>query len=114
MRNDLEQRRANDTQKFTYVTVVFLPLGFATGVFSMSGVPAGQTLVGMVFTVIVSLAVTALMLVVTQAFDSRTLTKWRKQAIEAVSAFSKNLQTIQKKKLADPERADASRLGGGA
>ncbi|KAK1448505.1 hypothetical protein CCUS01_11604 [Colletotrichum cuscutae] len=114
MRNDLEQRRANDTQKFTYVTVVFLPLGFATGVFSMSGAPAGQTLVSMVFTAIVSLVVTALMLVVTQAFDSRTLTKWQRQAIEAVSAFSKNLQTIQKKKLADPERADASRLGGGA
>ncbi|KAK1524638.1 hypothetical protein CPAR01_13586 [Colletotrichum paranaense] len=111
MRNDLEQRRANDTQKFTYVTVVFLPLGFATGVFSMSGTP----LVSMVFTAIVSLVVTALMLGVTQAFDSRTLTKWRKQAIEAEFAFPKNLQTIQKKKkLADPERADASRLGGGA
>ncbi|KAK1489026.1 hypothetical protein CTAM01_11350 [Colletotrichum tamarilloi] len=91
MRNDLEQRRANDIQKFTYVTVVFLPLGFATGVFSMSGVPAGQTLVGLVFTAIVSLAVTALMQGVTQAFYSRTLTKWRKQAIEAVSAFPKNL-----------------------
>ncbi|KAI3537465.1 hypothetical protein CABS01_09131 [Colletotrichum abscissum] len=110
----VKQRRANDIQKFTYVTVVFLPLGFATGVFSMSGAPAGQTLVSMVFTAIVSLVVTALMLGVTQAFDSRTLTKWRKQAIEAVSAFPKNLQTIYKKKLADPERADASRLGGGA
>ncbi|KAK0371767.1 hypothetical protein CLIM01_10878 [Colletotrichum limetticola] len=111
MRNDLEQRRANDIQKFTYVTVVFLPLGFATGVFSMSGTP----LVSMVFTAIVSLVVTALMLGVTQAFDSRTLTKWRKQAIKAEFAFPKNLQTIQKKKkLADPERADASRLGGGA
>ncbi|KAK1467271.1 hypothetical protein CMEL01_11264 [Colletotrichum melonis] len=93
MRNDLEQRRANDIQKFTYVTVVFLPLGFANGMFSMSGAPAGQTLVSMVFTAIVSLAVTALMLGVTQAFDSRTLPKWRKQAIEAVSAFPKNLQT---------------------
>ncbi|KAF5606606.1 Mg2+ transporter like zinc transport [Fusarium subglutinans] len=44
MRNDVEQRRADDIQRFTYVTVVFLPLGFATGVFSMSEAPAGRTL----------------------------------------------------------------------
>ncbi|KAF5011725.1 hypothetical protein FDECE_2185 [Fusarium decemcellulare] len=33
MRSDLDQRRADDIQRFTYVTVVFLPMGFATGVF---------------------------------------------------------------------------------
>ncbi|KAF4956382.1 hypothetical protein FGADI_3959 [Fusarium gaditjirri] len=48
MRNDVEQRRADDIQRFTYVTVVFLPLGFATGVFSMSEAPASRTLVYMI------------------------------------------------------------------
>ncbi|KAG5759736.1 hypothetical protein H9Q72_012136 [Fusarium xylarioides] len=52
MRNDVDQRRADDIQRFTYVTVVFLPLGFATGVFSMSEAPASQTLVYMILVAI--------------------------------------------------------------
>lgn len=43
MRISLEQRRADNIQCFTYVTVVFLPLSFMIGVFSMNDVSATQT-----------------------------------------------------------------------
>ncbi|RSL58271.1 hypothetical protein CEP54_007910 [Fusarium duplospermum] len=62
IRSDLDQRRADDIKGFTYVTVAFLPLGFATGVFSMSDAPAGRTLISMVVTVAVALVTTALLL----------------------------------------------------
>ncbi|KAM0431335.1 hypothetical protein ACHAPT_005309 [Fusarium lateritium] len=62
MRADLDQRRADDIKRFTYVTVVFLPLGFATGVFSMSEAPAGRTLGSMAVTAVVAFAITALIL----------------------------------------------------
>ncbi|KAK2767880.1 hypothetical protein CKAH01_15214 [Colletotrichum kahawae] len=50
IRSDLEEQRGVETQLFTYVTVVFLPLGFATGIFSMSEAPATQTLSNMILT----------------------------------------------------------------
>ncbi|KAL2672323.1 hypothetical protein Neosp_013027 [[Neocosmospora] mangrovei] len=62
IRNELEQRQADDIKRFTYVTVVFLPLGFATGVFSMSEAPASQTLMSMIITAAVALGTTALFL----------------------------------------------------
>lgn len=62
MRMSLEQRRADDIQRFTYVTVVFLPLGFATGVFSMSDIPAKRTLYSMVATAVAALLITTLLL----------------------------------------------------
>ncbi|KAI8651276.1 hypothetical protein NCS55_01371400 [Fusarium keratoplasticum] len=62
IRSDLDQRRADDIKRFTYVTVVFLPLGFATGVFSMNGAPAGRTLSSMVITAVVALLTTVLLL----------------------------------------------------
>ncbi|KAM0321174.1 hypothetical protein ACHAPQ_009629 [Fusarium lateritium] len=55
MRMSLEQRRADDIQRFTYVTVVFLPLGFATGVYSMSDLPSNRTLYSMVATAVAAL-----------------------------------------------------------
>ncbi|CAG7566285.1 unnamed protein product [Fusarium equiseti] len=51
-RNLREAERNADIQRFTYVTVIFLPLGFATGVFSMNGAPAGTTLRAMALTAI--------------------------------------------------------------
>jgi hypothetical protein len=62
MRINLEQRRADDIQRFTYVTVVFLPLGFATGVFSMSDVPATRTLYSMIATAVAALLITTLLI----------------------------------------------------
>ncbi|KAF5230105.1 hypothetical protein FANTH_13987 [Fusarium anthophilum] len=62
MRNDLDQRRADYIQRFTYVNVIFLPLGFATGVSSMSQAPEGHTLVFMIITAGAALLVTVLLL----------------------------------------------------
>jgi hypothetical protein len=62
MRMSLEQRRADDIQRFTYVTVVFLPLGFATGVYSMSELPSSRTLYSMVATAIAALFITMVLL----------------------------------------------------
>ncbi|KAF5487473.1 hypothetical protein CGCS363_v013143 [Colletotrichum siamense] len=70
LRNDLELRRGEDIKRFTYVTVVFLPLGFATGIFSTSGAPAGPTLINMTLTAITTLTITVLALVVYKFADS--------------------------------------------
>ncbi|KAH7468066.1 hypothetical protein FOMA001_g15714 [Fusarium oxysporum f. sp. matthiolae] len=69
LRNDLEQRRADDIKRFTYVTVVFLPLGFATGIFSMSNAPAGHTLWKMVVTAFTALATTFILLLLSERLE---------------------------------------------
>ncbi|KAK8207511.1 hypothetical protein IWZ01DRAFT_543748 [Phyllosticta capitalensis] len=61
-RDDLNLRSAEDTRIFTNVTVIFLPLGFATGIFSMNGAPAHDLLVQTISTAIVALVLTALVL----------------------------------------------------
>ncbi|KAL1639533.1 hypothetical protein SLS58_007837 [Diplodia intermedia] len=63
MRSDLELRGADDIRLFTYVTVVFLPVGFATGIFSMSNAPTTETLVKMIITAAVALAATVIALI---------------------------------------------------
>ncbi|KAM0550689.1 hypothetical protein ACHAPJ_008753 [Fusarium lateritium] len=63
MRNDVESQRADDIQRFTWVTIVFLPIGFATGLFSMSGAPPGQIVWHMVVTAVGALVITVLLLV---------------------------------------------------
>lgn len=61
-RDDLSLRSAEDTRIFTNVTVVFLPLGFATGLFSMSGAPGHSLLLQTIQTAIVALILTVLAL----------------------------------------------------
>ncbi|OAL43441.1 hypothetical protein IQ07DRAFT_292340 [Pyrenochaeta sp. DS3sAY3a] len=48
IREDLGFRGSQSINLFTYVTVVFLPLGFATGVLSMSQLPDRPTLIHLV------------------------------------------------------------------
>ncbi|KAL7806027.1 hypothetical protein V8C26DRAFT_433342 [Trichoderma gracile] len=62
MRSDLEMRGNLNIRLFTYVTVVFLPISFATSVFSMNGTPPKDTLVEMAKTAGIALAVTAVAL----------------------------------------------------
>lgn len=62
IREELNLRGAEDTRYFTYVTVVFLPLGFATGIFSTSGTPSGLTAVWIVVAAVVALLLTGLAL----------------------------------------------------
>ncbi|KAI3546501.1 hypothetical protein CABS01_14682 [Colletotrichum abscissum] len=45
--NEESRQNNKDVKLFTYTTAVFLPLGFATGMFSMSGTPDAQTVGGM-------------------------------------------------------------------
>ncbi|PVH95172.1 hypothetical protein DM02DRAFT_507661, partial [Periconia macrospinosa] len=58
IRNDISFRGSENINLFTYVTVVFLPLGFATGVFSMSGPPNRQTLERMVVLAFIAIGLT--------------------------------------------------------
>lgn len=58
MRSDLEYRGSENINLFTYVTVVFLPLGFATGIFSMSDTPKHSVLVNMIKLSLVAMAIT--------------------------------------------------------
>lgn len=69
VQNMLDQRGADDIRLFTYVTVVFLPVGFATSVFSMSGAPSEDTLHGMIITAIIALLATLLALVNARILD---------------------------------------------
>jgi hypothetical protein len=61
-REDLDLRRANDLRLFTYVTVVFLPISFATGVFSMSDAPTAGLMGSMATTATLALLVTVVAL----------------------------------------------------
>lgn len=58
VRDDISFRGSENINLFTYVTVVFLPLGFATGIFSMSEAPNRSTLVNMVELALIALALT--------------------------------------------------------
>lgn len=52
-------REARHITAFTYVTVFFLPLGFAVGVFGMEGVPGREVITSMAITAVVALVITA-------------------------------------------------------
>ncbi|PON23822.1 hypothetical protein TGAM01_v207469 [Trichoderma gamsii] len=71
MRGDLELRGADDIRLFTYVTVIFLPVGFATGIFSMSDAPSTHTLICMVITAAVALLVTVIALTNAKTLDNK-------------------------------------------
>ncbi|OJD38573.1 mg2+ transporter zinc transport protein [Diplodia corticola] len=69
IRDDKSFRGSENMSLFTYVTVVFLPLGFATGIFSMSGAPERLTLGFMVATAIISLLITVFALANAELLD---------------------------------------------
>lgn len=63
IRDDLGLRGAEDIRFFTYVTVVFLPLGFASSLFSMSDSPSSDLVSNMAICAVVALAITLVALV---------------------------------------------------
>jgi hypothetical protein len=63
IRNDLSLRGSENIRFFTYVTVIFLPLGFAVSCFSMNDTPSGLLIGNMAATAAVSLVLTTLALV---------------------------------------------------
>lgn len=82
-REELSFRSSQNIASFTYVTIVFLPLGFAVSVFSMNGYPDAGWVASMVVIAVVALTITAtalanakLLLGVAEQFskDARRLT----------------------------------------
>lgn len=69
MSKELDRRGAYDVRLFTYVTVVFLPVSFATSVYSMNSAPSGDMLYQMSITAIAALFVTMFALVNAQIWD---------------------------------------------
>lgn len=62
VRESLRFRSEQNIAKFTYVTVVFLPLGFTASIFSMSGSPEKSLVINMVVASIIALVITILTL----------------------------------------------------
>jgi Mg2+ and Co2+ transporter CorA/uncharacterized protein YbcV (DUF1398 family) len=58
IRNDIAFRDSQNINLFTYVTVVFLPLGFAAGVLSMNGAPDHHLLMNLVTLALGALGIT--------------------------------------------------------
>lgn len=61
-REELSFRSSQNIASFTYVTIVFLPLGFAASVFSMNGYPAAGWVASMAVIAVVALTITAVAL----------------------------------------------------
>lgn len=79
-REELSFHSSQNIASFTYVTIVFLPLGFAASVFSMNGYPSGGWVASMAVIAVVTLAITAtalantkLLLAVAERFSSDAL-----------------------------------------
>lgn len=66
-----EIQSSDDIRLFTYVTVVFLPISFATSIFSMSDAPSDNTLRQMIIVAAVALGATILALFNAKALDSK-------------------------------------------
>ncbi|KAF3021146.1 hypothetical protein E8E14_013836 [Neopestalotiopsis sp. 37M] len=77
-------RESENMQLFTYVTVVFLPLGFAASIFSMGGTPDTPLVVNMVIFAIVALFLTIVMLI-----NAKRLATMAKEASHAIHEYSK-------------------------
>lgn len=85
MRSDLEYRGSENVTLFTYVTVVFLPLGFATGIFSMSDTPKYSVVVSMIQLALIAMAITLFALA-----NSKTTGKTIVQPIILIFRFINN------------------------
>jgi hypothetical protein len=62
IRNDIAFRDSQNINLFTYVTVVFLPLGFAAGILSMNGAPDHHLLMNLVTLSLGALGITLFIL----------------------------------------------------
>lgn len=67
IRADLEANREQNIRYFTYVTVIFLPLGFASSFYSMNGAPSGDLIISLAEFAAAAFAVTAILVFVVSA-----------------------------------------------
>ncbi|KAK7435814.1 hypothetical protein Landi51_12868 [Colletotrichum acutatum] len=96
IRSDLEDQLGRETQLFTYVTVLFLPLGFATGIFSMSEAPTSQTLRSMIFLACMAFIVIAALGLLLRTLASTPFIRWGSQWWSKKAVLSRsNLKTWQ-------------------
>ncbi|KAL9628352.1 MAG: hypothetical protein Q9164_007308 [Protoblastenia rupestris] len=58
MRAEMSLHEAENIRLFTYVTIFFLPVGLASSIFSMAGVPDRKLIISMVLTAVIALFVT--------------------------------------------------------
>lgn len=128
-REELSFRSSQNIASFTYVTIVFLPLGFAASVFSMNGYPAAGWVASMVVIAVVALTITAtalanakLLLGVAEQFskDTQRLTgdvfqssligQQQKQRDEQVKASTElNKSSHGEQKGGDPRQSQTTR-----
>lgn len=78
---------------FTYVTVVFLPLGFAASIFSMAGTPDTPLLVDMITCAIIALILTVIMLL-----NAKSLAGMARETSRSIHKYS--LRKMDKSQLA--------------
>ncbi|KAL7628822.1 hypothetical protein AAE478_000337 [Parahypoxylon ruwenzoriense] len=84
-REDLSLRKSEDIRFFTYVTVVFLPLGFASSIFSMSGTPAPDLIISLIICAVAALAITGFAL-----FNAKTLAYLTQRVVRLVEIYSQS------------------------
>ncbi|KAK7959936.1 uncharacterized protein PG986_004790 [Apiospora aurea] len=102
IRNDLSLRSDENIRFFTYVTVVFLPLGFAASIFSMSEVPDGQLVGSMAIVATVALVLTGLAL--TTNGISRKLPRLSETALKR-SYLAKSSRKREEGQIAAPDNS---------
>ncbi|KAL1640072.1 hypothetical protein SLS58_007339 [Diplodia intermedia] len=77
IRDDLNLRNAEDVRLFTYVTATFLPISFATSIFSMGGFPGKALLGSMIGLAAVALLLTGIAIAHDKTLASRArVFKW--------------------------------------
>lgn len=97
-REELSFRSSQNIASFTYVTIVFLPLGFAASVFSMNGYPAASWVASMAVIAVVTLAITATALANTKLFLAVAEQFSRDTMSLTVAVFQSSLIGQQKRK----------------
>ncbi|KAF2636635.1 hypothetical protein P280DRAFT_552810 [Massarina eburnea CBS 473.64] len=63
IREDISFHGSQSIKLFTYITVIFLPLGFATGLYSTSGPPKSSTLTSLLTVAVTAIGITVFMVV---------------------------------------------------
>lgn len=70
IQSDLEAGREQNIRYFTYVTVIFLPLGFASSFYSMNGAPSNDLIASLAKFSAAAFAVTAVFLIIVGSFTA--------------------------------------------
>lgn len=119
IRDDRELRRNELIRYFTYVTVIFLPLGFAASFYSMNGPPENELLISLIKFAAGALAVTVGLLASAKtlflAIDVLVvpLRRMRAKTRLAIEKFSRSTmeQSLLVKKCERPEWCDEQEKG---